>query len=183
MRRCLLLVLAFAALGVGACGDKQETVTRGESEAEYVTLGDIQYQVQISRQLNPRNIGDRAYLVGIPPAQRGLAPNEIWFGVWVRAFNRSGNTAQMADSFKIVDTRGQEFEPVDLQHVNVFAYRPSVIPNGGEYPRLGSAQTETSSTGALLLFKMAVDTLSFRPLELEFSGAQAAGPSSITLDV
>ena len=81
MRRCLLLVIAVAALGVSGCGDKEQTITAGESEAAYVTLGDLQYQVQISRQMNPRNVGDRALLVGIPPADRGLAPDEIWFGV------------------------------------------------------------------------------------------------------
>jgi hypothetical protein len=184
MRRSLLLVLAFAALGLSACGtDPPETVTHGESEAEYVTLGDVQYQVQISRQLNPRNVGDRAYLVGIPPAQRGLRPDDVWFGVWVRAFNRSGQASPTADSFKIVDTRGRDYEPIELENVNVFAYRPGVIPNEGQYPREGSAPSESSSTGALLLFKLPVDALSFRPLELEFSGEQAASPSSIVLDV
>jgi hypothetical protein len=183
MRRSLLLVLAFAALGLSACGDKQESITHGESEAEYVTLGDVQYQVQISRQLNPRNVGDRAYLVGIPPAERGLAQDEVWFGVWVRAFNRSGRPSPTADIFKIVDTRSRDYEPIELQNVNVFAYRPTVIPNEGQYPEFGSAQSETSSTGALLLYKLPVDALSFRPLELEFNGKQAGPPSSIVLDV
>jgi hypothetical protein len=183
MRRSLLLVLAFAALGLSACGDKQETVTHGESEAEYVTLGDVQYQVQISRQLNQRDVGDRAFLVGIPPAQRALAADEVWFGVWIRAFNRSGQASPTADSFKIVDTRGQEYEPIELQNVNVFAYRPTVIQNEGQYPQAGSAPSQTSSTGALLLFKLPVDALSFRPLELEFEGEQAEQPSKIVLDV
>jgi hypothetical protein len=184
MRRLLLLVLAFAALGLSACGDDPpETITHGESEAEYVTFGDVQYQVQISRQLNPREVGDRAYLVGIPPADRGLTADEVWFGVWVRAFNRSGQASPTADNFKIVDTRGEEYEPVELQNVNVFAYRPTVIPDEGQYPEEGSAPSETSSTGALLLFKLPVDALSFRPLELEFNAEQTRPASSIVLDV
>ena len=32
------------------------------------------------------------YLIGIPQADRGLDADEIWFGVWVRAFNRSGDS-------------------------------------------------------------------------------------------
>ena len=183
MRRCLLLVIAVAALGVSGCGDKEQTITAGESEAAYVTLGDLQYQVQISRQMNPRNVGDRALLVGIPPADRGLALDEIWFGVWVRAFNQSGRPAESADDFKIVDTRGREFEPIPLAKVNSFAYRPTIIPDEGQLPQQGSVASESSSTGALLLFKLPVEALSFRPLELEFNGKQAGPPSSVTLDV
>ena len=66
-RRLLLIVLALRRpSGSPPAGDKEETVTNGESEAVYVTLGDIQYQVQLSRQLErvragrPRPAGRRA---------------------------------------------------------------------------------------------------------------------------
>ena len=144
----------------------------------------MQYQVQISRQLNPRDVRDRTFLIGIPPEDRCLEANEIWFGVWVRAFNGSEGSERAADEFKIVDTRGQEFEPIELQSVNAFSYRPSAVRAGSEYPQRGSAAAESSSTGALLLFKLPVDALSFRPLELEFSSSELSGQqSSITLDV
>ncbi len=183
-RRLLLVVLALASLGLAACGEKHETVTVGESEAVYVTLGEMQYQVQISRQLNPREVRDRAYLVGVPPEDRGLDPDQIWFAVFVRVFNGSSDSAPAADEFRIVDTRGREYEPIDLQNVNVFAYRPVPVQAGGQYPLPGSAQAETSSTGALLLFKLPVDALSFRPLELDFGSSQlGASRSVIRLDV
>ena len=68
-RRLLLIALALlcASLGLSACGNKQETVTRGESEAIYVTLGDVQYQVQLSRQIDPYSPGDRDLLKGVAP--------------------------------------------------------------------------------------------------------------------
>ncbi len=184
-RRPLLIALALASLGLVACGDSEpRVVSAGESEAAYVTLGATQYQVQISRQLNPSEVRDRANLIGIPPADRGLDAQEIWFGVWVRAFNRSERSERSADEFKIVDTRGHEYEPIALQPVNAFAYRSSLLQPGSEYPAPGSAAAETSSTGALLLFKLPVDALSFRPLEFEFSSAALSGEtSSITLDV
>ena len=37
----LILLAAVVSLSLAACGDKQETVTRGVSEAQYVTLGNM----------------------------------------------------------------------------------------------------------------------------------------------
>ena len=182
-RRLLLLVLAAACLGLAACGNKPDTVTHGESEAEYVTLGNMQYQVQLSRQINPGNIGDQQLLVGLPPRFRGLKRGEIWFGVWVRVFNKTGNASPAANEFKVVDTRGKVFAPIPLDHVNVFAYRPTEVPAGGEYPFPGSAQANAPTTGALVLFKLPVDALDFRPLELGFTGPGASGESTVRLDV
>lgn len=181
-RRLLLIALALATFALAACGGETETITSGEGEAFYVTNGELQYQVQISRQLNPSDVRDRDYLIGIPAAEQGLDASEIWFGVWIRAFNRSESAAQNAGQFKIVDTRGREYEPVALKSINAFAYRTARVEAGGEYPAVGSAASETSSTGALLLFKLPVEVLSFRPLELEFGGL-AGEPSIITLDV
>ena len=36
-----------------------------------MTLGEVQYQVQLSRQLDPYSPGDRDLLKGVPPAERG----------------------------------------------------------------------------------------------------------------
>lgn len=183
-RRLLLIALALATLGFAACGDKKETVSVGESEAVYVTLGQMQYQVQISRQLNPDDVRDREYLIGIPPRDRGLDPSQIWFGVWIRVFNGSEDSERAADEFHIVDTRGREYAPIALETVNPFAYRSTPVAAGHEYPLPGSAAAETSSTGALLLFKLPVDALSFRPLELDFSSSQLGDERSIiSLDV
>ncbi len=95
-RRLLLIALALlcASLGLSACGNKEETVTRGESEAIYVTLGEVQYQVQLSRQLDPYSPGDRDLLKGVAPTDRALAKNEIWFGVWVAAVNGTDGPAE-----------------------------------------------------------------------------------------
>ncbi|MSX12570.1 MAG: hypothetical protein F2811_08575, partial [Actinobacteria bacterium] len=82
----LTLVTLTAAAIVG-CGDKQATVSVGESEAIFVTLGSLQYQVQMSRQLNPADAGDSDLLAGIAPLDASLGTDDLWFGVWVRAFN------------------------------------------------------------------------------------------------
>lgn len=179
-RRPLLIALAIAMLALAGCSGDTETITSAEGEQFYVTRGGLQYQVQISRQLNPNDVRDRDYLIGIPTADRGLDAGEIWFGVWLRSFNRSGTAAQNAEGFHIIDTRGREYEPIKLASVNAFAWRSARVADGSEYPAVGSAASETSSTGALLLFKLPVEVLSFRPLELEFGLGK---PSTITLDV
>lgn len=197
MRRPLLLLLAVASLGLAACGDREETVTAGESEAIYVTNGEMQYQVQISRQLNPLAAGDRDFLVGLPAGERQLAPEEIWFGVWMRVINKSEQLQRLADEFTIEDTRGRVFRPVELGPDNVFAYRAGVlpsessssvptedVPSANVYPQPDSAAGSAPTGGALLLFKLPAEALDFRPLELLFTGPAAGGEeSSVRLDV
>ncbi|MCU0312434.1 MAG: hypothetical protein MUC84_00030 [Solirubrobacteraceae bacterium] len=183
-RRLLLIVLALATLGLSACGEREETITRGESEAEYVTLGDMQYQVQLSRRLNQFNEGDRSLLTGVPPTERILRRGDVWFAVWMRIWNRSEGTQVGADSFKIVDTRGQEYEPVPLAATNAFAYRARPVASDTEYPVSDSAAGQSPTAGSLVLFKLPERTLDFRPLELEFSSSALPGrESSIRLDV
>lgn len=185
-RRLLQITLAAVlALALGACGDKPATISQGESEAFFVTLDDMQYQVQLSRQLNAAEVGDRDYLVGLNPLERQLQPDEIWFAVWVRVSNKSGASHRSADTFKIVDTRGREYEPVQLANVNRFVYRPAPVGgDGGQLPPPGSAADGTPVSGAMLLFKLPVDALDFRPLELAFSNSSAPKvESTILLDV
>jgi hypothetical protein len=185
-RRLLLIALALlcASFGLTACGNKEETVTRGESEAVYVTLGDVQYQVQLSRQLDPYSPGDRDLLKGVAADQRALRPNEIWFGVWVAAVNGTEDPQKLADAFRIRDTTGKEFEPIPLQADSPFAYRPVDIAADAVYPLPGSASGQSPTTGGFLLFRMPRQTLDFRPLELELASSALPGKgSTIRLDV
>ncbi len=183
-RLLLLIVLACATFGLAACGEKEETVTQGESEAIYVTLGELQYQVQLSRQLDRFSPGDRDLLKGVPAAERRLAPDEIWFGVWVRAQNGTETAQGLADEFVIKDTTGREFEPVKLDATSPFAYRPAEIPGGATYPLPDSASGQAPTTGAFLIFRMPVSALDFRPLELEFGSSELPGKvSAVRLDV
>ena len=184
-RLLLLIVLACATLGLAACGgEKEETVTVGESEAVYVTLGELQYQVQLSRQLDRYAPGDRDLLKGVPAADRKLAPNEIWFGVWFRAQNGTESAQRTADLFRIKDTTGREFEPVRLDATSPFAYRPVSLEGGAVYPLPGSASGQSATTGGFLLFRMPISALDFRPLEFEFGSSTLPGKvSAVRLDV
>ncbi len=186
VRRLLALtLLVIAATAVAGCGDKEATVSVGESEAIYVTLGDLQYQVQMSRQLNPADAGDSDLLAGIDPLDASLGTEDLWFGVWVRAFNSSDQIARTADDFKIVDTRGEEFTPVAVDGSNKLVFREApVLADGGQYPNPNSAAANLPTTGAILIFKLPRSSLDYRPLELEIgSSAVPDEMASVTLDV
>lgn len=184
-RLLALTLLAIAATAVVGCGDKEPTVSVGESEAIYVTLGDLQYQVQMSRQLNPADAGDRDLLAGIDPMDASLGTEDLWFGVWVRAFNSSDKIAPTADEFEIVDTHGEEFMPVPVAGSNKLVFREAPVPaDGGEYPNPNSVAANLPTTGAILIFKLPRSALDYRPLELEIrSRAVPDEKASVTLDV
>ena len=185
-RRLLALTLLAGALtGLAACGDKQATVSAGESEAVFVTLGELQYQVQMSRQLNPADAGDSDLLAGIDPAESSLGAEDLWFGVWVRASNSGDSIASTADDFKIVDTRGEEFEPMLVEESNKLVFRKAPVQaDGGQYPHPNSAAANLPTTGAVLIFKLPNLVLNYRPLELEIKSSDLPGKkASVTLDV
>ena len=114
MLRKLFLLLAVATL-VAGCGNKTEEAVEAETEGIYLEAGGLTYQVQLSRFLNPGNVDDFQYLMGLPEGiNRELPGDEIWFGVWMRVKNYSDETLTPTTDFTIVDTQENEFRPVPL---------------------------------------------------------------------
>ena len=151
------------ALPLGACG-KEKTTTFGATEGTYLDVGPLAYQVQISRILNPQDIEDRNYMQGV---QGNLAPDEVWFAIFVRGQNTSGKTQRAADDFEITDTLGNGFRPVAIAKTNPFAYRPRPVAHGQVIPSGSSAAgSGVVQQGAMLLFKIKLSSLANRPLEL-----------------
>ena len=160
----MVLVLG-AALALAGCAEKQEVRTVGATEGLYIDVGNLKYQVQISRNINPYDIEDRHYLSGLPSGTLPPKGNEAWFGVWLRVQNTtSEKTLDTAQEFSIVDTQEHEFQPIELED-NQWAYAPerlgpnTVLPNSESPPGQGPIQ------GSLVLFKLTTDGLQNRPLE------------------
>ncbi len=164
-RLLLLCAIAVAGLGLGACGDKEDLRTVGETEGLYVDVGGLRYQVQISRYLNPADVEDEGYLVGLP---EGVRPDddETWFGVFMRVQNTSEETHESAREITIEDTQGKVYRPVPLSEVNNFAYRSRPLRPGNIEPHPDSAAGNGPIQGSLLLYRLTYDTLQNRPLEL-----------------
>ena len=184
MRRLLVISAALAcAIFAAGCGNKQETVTLGETEGIYLDIDDLKYQVQISRYLNPSDIEDQAYLKGLPSSTAQPAGDETWFGVFIRVQNPTDETIASANDFVIEDTQEKIYRPIPLDtNVNPFAYKPQPIPPKGLIPEVGSMASETTIQGSLLLFKVKTESLQNRPLEFRFK--RGSGTTGIVdLDV
>src|SRR3712207_562189 len=104
MNRLVVLLALVSCLALAACGNEEieegqyqsENAQAAETEGIYVTVDEMKYQVQMSKQLNPDLIDDRAYLQGVSPASRDLAADEEWFAVWILAQNYADHPIQAA---------------------------------------------------------------------------------------
>lgn len=188
-RLAVLLTAVAATAGLSACGNKHDVVHEAETEGIYVDVGELKYQVQISRQLNPTNVEDKGYLTGIGPFDRTLGADNVWFAVFIRVENSNQDqVARSATKFELHDTQENVYDPIRLGRENVFAYRASTVPKAAAYksglnPSPDSAASEGPTQGALLLFKVPRQTLDNRPLELIISPPSGGEEGTITLDV
>jgi hypothetical protein len=183
-RLAVTSILALsAATGLAACGG-EENIHVAHSEGVYVTTGDLQYQVQMSRQLNPHLPEDQAYLVGVPGDQRQLANDEEWFGVFLRAFNRSDRPQQSAKTFYITDTTGKRYDATPLDgRVNVTMFRSWVLKPGDQLPVPGTPARELATQGGLILFKVPISAYDTRPLQFHIDSPSGGEPAAVDLDV
>lgn len=181
LRRLALPILASVAVtgGLSACG-KDGPQKTAESEGTYVTIGKLEYQVQISRQLNPTDVEDKDYLVGIPPVQTGLKPDEVWFGVFIRVKNPSHRTLATSSDLTLTDTVGDEYFPVKT--TSLVGYAKTTLGPGDVFPHSNETASYGPTQGKLVLFKVTNATLDNRPLEMEIT-APDGDKGSIRIDV
>ncbi len=174
-------VLAFAATGCGV----EASTNKADTEGVWVDAGKLDYHIQGSRQLNPSQVPDDRYLEGVPSSEPQPSGRETWFAVFMRIENKSGTTALTAEDFEIEDTEGKVYRPVELDtKVNAFAYKPINLESSGVVPHPDSTQEFSSTSGAMLLFKLPLTTIANRPLEFKITAPPGEGePASATVDV
>jgi hypothetical protein len=177
----LLLTVCVLALAVAGCGRGEGVKTTAETEGLYLDIEGLKYQVQLSRYLNPNDIEDRDYLAGLPEGTAEPAADETWFGVWVRVENTSDEPRESADTWEIHDTQENVYRPVPND--SVFAYEPGVVGPDTVIPLADSAAGLGPVQGSLLLFKVKVESLQNRPLELIFSNGPQGQRGTYDLDV
>ena len=184
-RALLLLALAAALLfAVSGCGDKTETRTTAKTEGIYIDVGDLKYQVQLSRILNPNDEEDRAYLAGLPAGTAPPKSDEAWFGVWMRVQNvEDKETFPAASDFEITDTQEHTFTPIELEN-NPFAYQAQDLGPKTIVPSSNSPAGEGVIQGSLILFKLTTEALANRPLEFKIQSPTTADDVGVVdLDV
>ena len=172
--------------GLSACGkhhDEEARVQQIEGEGFYLSLGELKYQVQVSRQLNPEDTQDRNYLVGVPQDEQQLKANQVWFGVFMQVENEAGEAQRPSGDIEIIDTQEDVYKPLELADTNPFAYRTQPIPAGQVLPLRDTPAFDTPIQGAMLLFKLDLQALDNRPLELKIEAASPRQTGIIDLDV
>jgi hypothetical protein len=168
MRRVAFMLLCVLALAVAGCGSKESVIQDAETEGVTVDYGGLQYQVQVSRFLNPNDVEDAYYLRGLP-AGTDLDPGKdaVWFAIWMRVKNQSGETLTPTTQFTISDTEGNKFQPVPIdEKQNPFIYLPSPLAHSKVLPDPNSPPGSGPVQGALILFKVDAPSLQNRPLVL-----------------
>jgi hypothetical protein len=181
-RSLTLLLVLVAAVALAACGDKEAVTLHADTEGEYVDVGPMKYQVQISRLLNPFDPEDRGYLIDLPAGQ-SLGPKDDWFAVFMRVENGSENPGPVATQYEIVDTQDNKYTPIQMGPKNVFAYRAGTLGAHQVLPFASSPAGQNTIQGAMLLFKIPVENFANRPLELRISPPPGAGTAVGTIDL
>ena len=159
---------------MSACSDDSHTrVTTGTyagesgQNAPYLNVGPLIYEVQLSRELNPYDTEDAAYLKGLTPAQRLLRPGEEWFGVFMQVYNETSTPHLVSTNLTISDTQENVYTPIVPGPTNEFAYRGGLLGSKERLPALNTVAANGPTQGALLLYKIKIVSLDNRPLELK----------------
>ena len=184
-RLVTLIGAAACAVAVSACGAGEHARYSDNLGPGYVELEKLNYQIQISRELNPWDVHeDKWYLQGFAPTQLKLPTGDEFFGVSLQVFNWTHQAHTPTSSFFISDTIGDRFVPLRDPSPNPYAYVPVSIPGGGQLPTIDSAAYAGWTQGEMLVFKIPIASLVNRPFVLHIvDAANSADQSQIELDV
>jgi hypothetical protein len=186
----LLGLTLLAAVALGACGDSHTKVSTGTyagesgQNAPYLDVGPLVYEVQLSRELNPYDVEDAAYLEGLSAEQKKLEPGQEWFAVFVQVYNNGSEPQQASTDMKLYDTQGNTYTPIVPAAHNSFAYSGGTVPGKERLPALNTGASAGQTQGAMLLFKIQTVSLDNRPLKLSIvDPTDTAEKASAELDV
>jgi hypothetical protein len=159
----LLACLLASLVALVGCENPREHNAAREGLPE--TVGHLEYNVYITRELNLQDVEDKGYYTG-PEAPPGFA----LYGVWLTVCNPSSEVDSphwmSASRFTIEDTEGNQYKPIPLPADNVFAYRATELKHGACLPEPGSLAAASPTNGALLIYKLPLEALENRPLQL-----------------
>jgi hypothetical protein len=157
----LAVALAVGAL-LSGCGETDPESDLSVEEGQHVKLGDLLYNVQISRFLNPSDPEDRAYLAGQPPP-----PNDkLYLGVFMLIENESDAAQEVPADFTVIDTAGTEYDPIASESLFALDLGGTVPPNE-QLPGLETTAANGPIQGAMVLFLIDEAATEDRPLVLD----------------
>ncbi len=170
----VLAACAVAALGAG-CGSSEEPSSVAEGAPLH--LGDMEYNVVITRYLNPNDTEDSPYLQGAPK----LPVDDYYLGVFMQIKNTGSEAQTLPTNMKVVDTDGHQFSPAPLDNDFSLDLGSEVQPQA-VVPNPESAAANGPIQGSMALFLINSASVESRPLQLVIPGA-GGEPGEIQLDL
>ena len=170
-----LCLLGAAVLAASGCGGPDAVEATGK-EGEPVEVASLQYNIQITRFLNPNDNEDAEYLIGQPPPP----PGKSYLGVFLVVDNPTDEAQPSATQYTVTDTLENEYHPIASES-------PYALDIGGEVP--ADEQLPIPDTtpyagfnkGSLLVFEVDQDVSENRPLSLSIEGGGESG--EVELDI
>lgn len=169
-------LLAAFAFALTACGSSEEETDAFEGEP--IELGNLKFNVQLTRLLNPDDVEDKEYLAGQPDPPAGSS----YLGVFLEVENEGDETVNLpsVEDMEIVDTTGAVFSPIDTDTVFGFPFGEPLL-QGEAIPIVDSAAASGPVNGAILIFLIDNSASENRPVELEISADGEQGQIELDL--
>jgi predicted component of type VI protein secretion system len=167
-----VVVAAIAAITVGVAFSGCDTAPENANqvtEGQGMKLGDLLYNVQITRILNPADQEDEAYLVGQPPP----SPDQYYLAVFMTVENEGDVSNQVTSDFQIVDTVGDTFDPIPSKSLFALKLGGTIHP-GDQFPEGETTAANGPIEGAMVLFRIDGSAIQDRPLTLHIPSSDGS---------
>jgi hypothetical protein len=171
------LVALLAGMPLSGCGEAEGEEALQAVEGQPLHLGELIYNVAITRFLNADEVSDVEYLAGQPPEP----PGESYLGVFIIITNENEDEAvESAGAYRMTDASGRIFEPLESESLYALEIGAAVEADG-MIPVPDTTAAEGPVQGSLLIFLVPDDVSGERPLELEIESD--AGTGVVELDI
>jgi hypothetical protein len=172
----LVFALVLAVFGVAGCGSD---LGKEADEGVPIRLGDLNFNVQETRFLNPAQADDKEYLAG---QQVPTPAGKSYLGVFLEIKNEGDEPVRLPSNagMSVVDTTGAAYESIP-SHTDFAAPLGSALAAGDDIPAPGTAAANGPTQGAIVLFLLDEGVSENRPLRLEIDSQGETG--EITLDI
>ncbi|MDQ3103171.1 MAG: hypothetical protein M3Q53_04950 [Actinomycetota bacterium] len=170
----VLLAFTAAALPLAGCGSEEPETDVPEGEP--LELGELEFDVQITRFLNPDAPDDSNYLEGAPSA----GEDQQYLAVFMEIANEGEEPNVVPYPFKIVDTRGEITLQTEVDNPFSLVAGTPILPDQA-VPGAETPAANGPIEGAALLFLLDETANENRPLKLVVPGP--TGPGEVELDL
>jgi hypothetical protein len=174
----LALAVALAAVALGTAGCGYSPGTTGD-EGTPIDLGNMEFNVQLTRFLNPSDAEDNRYLAG---QQLPAASDKAYLAVFMTMKNKgdTGTAIPATAQMTITDTTGASYQAVPSS-TPFAAPLGTPLAGGAEIPVPDSPAASGPAQGSVVLFYVPQGINENRPLDLEIQHQGETG--TITLDI